>query len=85
MKPHLRDSSRRPSSDADTFVNGVLINHEGRISSLETSRAAEASTAHRPFEIRDLMSWLPGLVALLLALFGKISWLQYLGVTGFGK
>jgi hypothetical protein len=77
--PH---SPRLPEtfSGNEPTVIGTLINHEGRISSLETTR----ETDHAPFRIKDLVSFLPGIFALALALGGKITWLQYLNAIGFG-
>lgn len=65
-------------------VVGVLFNHEGRISSVES--LMEERKPERPrFELKDLASFLPGVIALLLALLGQISWAQYLSAIGAGK
>ncbi|CAA2139619.1 hypothetical protein HYPP_01538 [Hyphomicrobium sp. ghe19] len=67
-------------------VPGVLLNHEGRISSTETlvETLMERKPERPRFEVKDLASFLPGAIALLLALLGKITWLQFLGATGSG-
>lgn len=84
MRSPWTDSSQTPVNGTELNYVGVLINHEGRIASLETTREASKEARAR-FEIKDLISFLPGLIALLLALLGKISWLQYLGATGLGR
>lgn len=82
MKSHWTGSPER-STGNDPTILGTLINHEGRISSLETTRDQD----ERPrFEVKDLMSFLPGLIANVLAFgllwAGKISVLEWLSATG---
>ncbi len=79
MTSHWTGSSPKPCNGTELHVAGVLLDHEGRISTVET--LLEERKPEKPrFEIKDLGSWLPGLVALALALLGKITWMQYLGI-----
>lgn len=83
MQRHWTGSSPKPFNGTEVDVAGVLLNHEGRISTVET--LIEERKPERPrFELKDLASFLPGVIALLLALLGKITWLQFLGATGSG-
>ena len=72
----------------DLNVPGVLLNHEGRISTVETILEERKPDRVR-FDVKDLASFLPGLFANALAFAllwaGKISVLQWLSLTGSGK
>jgi hypothetical protein len=82
MKSYCNESPANSIGNGPTVL-GTLINHEGRISSLETTRDQEPKPR---FEVTDLMSFLPGLIANALAFAllwaGKISVIEWLSATG---
>ena len=86
MKPPSKISPSRLHTREPHLI-GVLFDHEGRISATETE--IENIKAQAPFGLKDLLAFLPGLVANALALAllwgGKISALQWLGFIGAGK